>query len=143
MGFRFRKSVKVAPGVRVNFNKKSASVSIGGKGAHYTVSSSGRKTTTVGVPGTGVSYVSTSTPSKRNGASGSGGAVTLSPKKCKVYGIIFLVLAAISLLIGLPTLSAGGWFFLIIGAPCLLFGLSYLKKGRAPKEAESPDISAP
>lgn len=57
MGLRFRKSMKIAPGVRVNFGKKSTSVSFGGKGARYTVSSSGRKTASVGIPGTGLSYV--------------------------------------------------------------------------------------
>lgn len=134
MGTRFRKSVKVAPGVRATIGKKGASISVGTKGARYTVNTSGRKTTTVGVPGTGLSYVSTSSSSKRKGASGSGAAVEYSPKKCKVFGIILLVLAAISLLIGLPTLSAGGWIFLIIGLPCLLLGLVYLKKGSAAKE---------
>lgn len=59
MGFRFRKSVKIAPGVRLNFGKKSTSVSFGGKGARYTVSSTGRKTASVGIPGTGLSYVET------------------------------------------------------------------------------------
>ena len=138
MGTRFRKSVKVAPGVRATIGKKGASLSVGTKGGRYTVNTSGRKTTTVGVPGTGVSYVHTS-GSKHKGASGSASAVTLSPKKCKVYGVIFLVLAAISLLIGLPTLSAGGWIFLIIGVPCLLLGLSYLKKGRAAKEDDTQE----
>lgn len=56
MGFRFHKSIKIAPGIRLNLNKKSTSVSIGGKGARYTVSSNGRKTATVGLPGTGLSY---------------------------------------------------------------------------------------
>ena len=143
MGTRFRKSVKVAPGVRATIGKKGASLSVGTKGARYTVNTSGRKTTTVGVPGTGLSYVSTSSPSKRKGTSGSGGVVTLSPKTCKVYGVIFLVLAAISLLIGLPTLSMGGWIFLIIGVPCLLLGLVYLKKGREQKEADPQDGLAP
>lgn len=59
MGLRFRKSFKIAPGVKVNLNKKSSSVTFGGKGAHYTVNSKGKKTTTVGVPGTGLSYSST------------------------------------------------------------------------------------
>lgn len=56
MGLRFHKSIKIAPGIRLNLNKKSTSVSIGGKGARYTVSSNGRKTATVGLPGTGLSY---------------------------------------------------------------------------------------
>ena len=65
MGFCFHKSVKIAPGLRLNFNKKSTSVSIGGKGARYTASSNGRKTATAGLPGTGLSYSVTKTSGKR------------------------------------------------------------------------------
>lgn len=43
MGFKFRKSKKIAPGVRVNFNKKSSSVTFGSKGLHHTISSTGKK----------------------------------------------------------------------------------------------------
>lgn len=60
MGLRFRKSFKVAPGVNVNVGKKSAGLSVGGKGAHFSVNSSGRTTSTVGIPGTGISYSSSS-----------------------------------------------------------------------------------
>lgn len=56
MGLRFRKSVKIAPGVRLNFGKKSTSVSLGGKGARFTVNSTGKKTASVGIPGTGLYY---------------------------------------------------------------------------------------
>ena len=42
MGLRFRKSVKILPGVKINFNKKSTSVTIGGRGAKYTISSTGQ-----------------------------------------------------------------------------------------------------
>ena len=59
MGFRFRKSFKIAPGVRVNVGKKSVGISAGVKGARVSVNSSGRKTTTVGIPGTGLSYQKT------------------------------------------------------------------------------------
>ena len=59
MGFRFRKSFKIAPGVRVNVGKKSIGISAGVKGARVSVNSSGRKTTTVGIPGTGLSYQKT------------------------------------------------------------------------------------
>lgn len=55
MGWRFRKSIKIVPGVRVNFGKKGASVSVGGKGATVNISSKGTRYT-VGIPGTGVSY---------------------------------------------------------------------------------------
>lgn len=68
MGFRFRKSFKIAPGVRVNFGKKSTSISVGGKGFRKTYSSSGRTTTSIGIPGTGLSY-STSTGGSKRGSS--------------------------------------------------------------------------
>ena len=67
MGFRFRESIKIAPGVRVNLNKKSTSVTFGGKGFHHTVSSTGRKTTTAGIPGTGISYTTTEGGHKASG----------------------------------------------------------------------------
>lgn len=73
MEFRFRKSVKIAPGVRLNLNRKSASISLGGKGAHYTVSSTGRKTATVGLPGTGISYSVTESTGKSSSRTKSGG----------------------------------------------------------------------
>ena len=44
MGFRFRKSFKIAPGVRVNIGKKSVGISAGVKGARVSVNSNGRVT---------------------------------------------------------------------------------------------------
>ena len=44
MGFRMRKSIKVAPGVRVNVSKRGVGASVGGKGGRYSVHSSGRRT---------------------------------------------------------------------------------------------------
>ena len=60
MGLRFRKSFKVAPGVKVNLGKKSSSVTFGGKGMHYTVNSKGKTTKSVGIPGTGIYYTESS-----------------------------------------------------------------------------------
>lgn len=73
VGVRVSKSFKVAPGVRVRVNAKSTSVTLGGKGARYTVNSKGRRTATARVPGTGVSVQHTSgtrrnTPSRRAAA---------------------------------------------------------------------------
>lgn len=58
MGVRGRKSFKVAPGVRVRLNAKSTSVTVGGRGAHYTVNSNGRRTATVGVAGVSAQHQS-------------------------------------------------------------------------------------
>ena len=48
MGFRMRKSFKVAPGVRLNVSKSGFGVSVGGKGGRYSVHSSGRRTVSAG-----------------------------------------------------------------------------------------------
>jgi hypothetical protein len=58
MATRFRKTIKLAPGVNLNLNKKSASLSLGPKGLKHTISTTGRKTTTIGIPGTGISHTS-------------------------------------------------------------------------------------
>jgi hypothetical protein len=58
MGFRFRRSVKLAPGVRLNISKSGPSVSFGRRGARVTVGKD-RITKTVGIPGTGLSYTDT------------------------------------------------------------------------------------
>lgn len=55
MGMRFRKSVKICKGVKVNFSKSGASLSLGGRG--HSMNFGGRGTrATFGIPGTGLSY---------------------------------------------------------------------------------------
>ena len=66
MGLRFQKRIKIAPGVTVNLNKKSTGISIGPKGAHYTVNSSGKRTASVGIPGTGIYYTESVNGKKGN-----------------------------------------------------------------------------
>lgn len=65
MGLRVRKSIKICKGVSVNFGKTGASISFGAKGLRHTIHTSGRRTSTVGIPGTGVSYVKTHKPPGR------------------------------------------------------------------------------
>lgn len=55
MGFRFSKSVRILPGVRLNLSKTGVSASIGRPGATVNVSKRGVRGT-VGVPGSGLSY---------------------------------------------------------------------------------------
>ncbi len=67
MGLNFRKSIKIAPGIRVNISKKGlSSVSVGGKGARVNVSKKGTRTT-VGIPGTGLSYTTNTSYKKSKG----------------------------------------------------------------------------
>ncbi len=82
MGVRFRKSVRIAKGVRVNFSKSGASLSLGGRGHGVTFGGSGTHTH-VGIPGTGLSYTtkigsqSHSSRSKSSRSTSSRAAVSL------------------------------------------------------------------
>lgn len=125
MGIRFRKSVNVAPGVRLNIGKKSASVSVGGKGFHTSVSTTGRRTRSVGIPGTGISHVSTS-GGKRSKVEHHTGShqKPATPLMLKVCGVIMWIIGILALLlaiVGFTTGGAIGIIFLIIGIPCILF----------------------
>lgn len=60
MGFRFRKSINLGGGFKVNLSKSGVGYSWGTKGVRYTKTASGKKRTTLSIPGTGISYVSES-----------------------------------------------------------------------------------
>lgn len=52
MALTFRKSFRLLPGVRLNINRRSWSVTLGGRGGpRHTVSSTGRDTTSMDLPG--------------------------------------------------------------------------------------------
>ena len=71
---RFRRSVSICKGVRLNFGKKGVSISAGVPGFRKTYNFNTKKTTTsVGIPGTGIYYVDTSGPSKKKEEKKSGG----------------------------------------------------------------------
>ena len=56
MGFRFRKSIKILPGLKINLTHKGiSSASIGKPGASLNIGKKGTRTS-VGIPGTGLSY---------------------------------------------------------------------------------------
>lgn len=55
MGFRFRKSLTIIPGVRINLSKTGGSLSVGRRGATVNAGKRGVYTT-IGYPGTGMSY---------------------------------------------------------------------------------------
>lgn len=52
MPITFRKSFRIFPGVRLNLNARSWSITLGGRsGPHHTISSIGRRTTSWNLPG--------------------------------------------------------------------------------------------
>jgi len=73
MGWRFRRSFRIIPGLRLNISKRGlSSLSIGGPGATLNVGRRGVRQT-IGIPGTGLSYT---TSSRGRGRSTSPIAVT-------------------------------------------------------------------
>lgn len=58
MGFRFRKSIRLLPGIRINLSKSGVSASLGKPGATINISERGTRGT-AGIPGTGISYSET------------------------------------------------------------------------------------
>lgn len=93
MGFRYRKTRSVAPGVKVNLNKKSASVRFGGKGAGVTLNTNGKRTQSIGVPDTGLSYTQSS-------GGGNSNSDTSSRRGC----LISVIAAVLVLSIGIAIL---------------------------------------
>lgn len=71
MGFRFHRSFRLFPGLRINVSKSGVSESIGRRGAWFTIGPRGSRTT-VGVPGTGLSYTE-----QHHNSSGAGVAIVL------------------------------------------------------------------
>lgn len=138
MGLRFRKSIKLGGGTRLNLSKSGVGFSFGTKGARVTKKAGGGTRTTISVPGTGISYVQDSGKSKRSsGNSGRGGMAGLNsngPKKRKtwlwVLGWIFIFPVPLTVLMlrkkdmkpaAKYGIIAAGWIvYLLIG----LFGSS-------------------
>ena len=65
MPLRFNHRVRIAPGISLNFGKTGVSTTVGTKGAHVTIGH-GHTRTTVGVPGTGISYTETTSHAGRH-----------------------------------------------------------------------------
>jgi len=55
MSFRFRRSISIIPGLKLNLGKTGASVSVGPHGAKMTIGKTGVRAT-AGIPGTGLSF---------------------------------------------------------------------------------------
>lgn len=99
MGFRFRRTIKVAPGVRLNIGKKGISTSVGKRGAGVTFGPKGT-TAHVGIPGTGMSYT-TKVGSKKQNTTQANQKTSQNKSSgcgcnsCLVLLVIFIILGAL------------------------------------------------
>ncbi|MFI5199262.1 MAG: DUF4236 domain-containing protein [Candidatus Limnocylindrales bacterium] len=72
MGYlRFRRSIRIAPGIRLNVGKRGISTSVGVRGFHETVHITGARRTSIGIPGTGLSYITQTSARSRPRSTGS------------------------------------------------------------------------
>lgn len=100
MGFRYRKSIKLPGGVRINLSKRGVGWSWGVPGYRRTYSPGRKSRTTYSIPGTGLSYVkedkgsSTSRP-KNPQTSYQSGFGPETPKQTKQGFPGWLVIAAL------------------------------------------------
>ncbi len=68
MGFRYRRSINLGGGFRVNISKSGIGYSWGTKGYRVTKTAKGTTRTTASIPGTGISFVNETGKRKRNGS---------------------------------------------------------------------------
>ena len=80
MGWRFRRRVRILPGLYINLSKSGGSVSIGGHGATLNLGPHGTRTT-VGLPGSGLSYRSPLNPWTRHPSSPTRPRMTAAPPR--------------------------------------------------------------
>lgn len=139
MAWRFRRSVKIAPGIRWNFGKRSTSLSFGPRGFKLTAGTAGVRHT-IGIPGTGLSYTQMLRSGGRAGASrnvatqqGPSPAIaTIDPtrfgitpsyrKRNAYLGGILMVAVAIGLVSGAESLALIGGLAFWAGLGCFAVG---------------------
>ena len=106
MGFRFRRSVKLLPGVRLNFSARGVSTSLGGRGATVNISRRGTRAT-VGIPGTGLSYsAKLSGAARRRDPQAPADPDQAAPAGSPLIGLIVLGIALLALAMCVSSRSA-------------------------------------
>lgn len=119
MGLRFRKSFKIAPGIRLNLSKSGLGVSAGVRGARIGVNSRGTYTS-VGIPGTGI-Y---STSYSKNGRKGYAKSSLVPTQTNASGGKSLLAITAVIVGIAVPLVG------LIMACIAIIY---FYKRSKSPK----------
>ena len=151
MGWRFRKSVKLAPGVKLNFGKKSVGVSVGGRYSGVSINSKTGVTTRASIPGTGISY----TQKVGGGRGGSGGAASrrtsrsasgATPPEKKPPVVLrpwYIILAALLVVGGLGNLPDLGPAVLGVASGGVMLLFTVKKRRELSGAGEADEIQEP
>lgn len=110
MPFRFRKSLKIFPGLKINLSKGGISTSVGGRGASLNIGKRGLRST-VGIPGSGLSYsASTSNKTSHSNRVSSNGLGCITFPFVLLWGIIKVLFTfLVKLLQGATKLTTWAW----------------------------------
>jgi hypothetical protein len=93
MGFRFRRTVRLLPALRLNLSKSGVSASVGTRGAWLNFGRDGTRTT-VHLPGTGISYTA-------RGSAHENQVVGTPPRKASAgWLVVLLMMLAVATGIG-------------------------------------------
>jgi len=137
MKARFRKSIKITKGMKLNLNKNSTSMTFGSGSLKHTVNSNGKVTRSVSIPHTGVYY--TETVKSGKGSRKNRQQKEYSPAMYKtasvsavVWGILLLLLGLVLLFI-VPLL---GILVSIFGWSCFSISNKFRKQAKQAKEIE-------
>lgn len=149
MGFRFRKSFKIAPGVKINLGKKSVGMSIGGKHGGVSFNSKSGSRVRASIPGTGLSYSTKLSSDKRSSVKRSvdkkNYKPTASEPACfRWWYILLIILFAIS---GIKNITANTGVAIVSIAIAIIMIWVRLKtlkelESVAPSSAISPETSS-
>jgi hypothetical protein len=137
MGWRFRRTIKLLPGVHLNISKSGVSLSLGGPGATINLNREGHQTT-VGIPGSGLNYRGERSKWTHEFSPQGGAGSSLMH-----YGwVIALALAALLYMADAPRLATA---LAIVGCAhfVLWAGSTLLRLVRRPPQGVTPIASPP
>jgi Protein of unknown function (DUF4236)/Bacterial SH3 domain len=99
VGWRFRRTVKILPGVRLNISRSGISTTLGPNGASINLGKRGTRTT-VGIPGTGISHSSLMSPSTDSGGEQTASPANAQKSGCGTWAIVAITLVALAKCVG-------------------------------------------
>ncbi|MDQ3246262.1 MAG: DUF4236 domain-containing protein [Pseudomonadota bacterium] len=96
MGFRFYRSWKILPGIRLNLSKSGVSSTLGVRGANMNVGRR-RRRYTLGLPGTGLSYVRTAASQRWRGAASQADGSASRSSRVNIWWLVISIVLLLTL----------------------------------------------
>ena len=136
MGLRFRKSFKVAPGIKINVSKSGLSTTVGKKGLSANISKRGVHIN-FGIPGTGISY--------RTKVGGKSRKQIITDDKDASHAVWYLTFFLFLSSTILISLDLNILFAVILSVPCSVFcmALSFYIEERITLNAQTAQNTSP